>query len=115
MPVVKVYDESGNLIREGSPRDEDKKGFIVRYELLGIIVIMLIQTMGGIWWAATQTERMVGVRNELYQIKTQMTAFTDGTYKTADAEKAHFMIDKRIDKVEVRMDKLEQFHNKGGI
>jgi hypothetical protein len=115
VPIVKVYDDNGKLVREGQPRfDEEKRGFIVRYELMGIIAIMLLQTMGGIWWAATQTANMANVKAELIVIKTQLLNYTNNVYKAADAERAHIAIDRRLDKSEARIVELERYHITGG-
>jgi hypothetical protein len=88
-------------------KDEKKSGFVVRYELLGIIAIMLIQTMGGMWWAATLTSDLQHVKEELVAIKVQLLAQTQNSYKIAEAEKDFRVVNDKIEKLEAKTNKLE--------
>lgn len=105
--MVKVYDDAGNLIREGEERTKNT-GFVVRYELLGIIGIMIIQTLGGVWWAATMTSDSKYMRAEMADIKLQLASASNGKYTTAEAVKDFGVIEKRLDKLETRVMNLER-------
>jgi len=114
MTTVKIFDDNGKLIREGKARVDEQKGFVVRYELLAIIFIMLTQTMGGIWWASATNTNLYNVKNELTDIKSQLQRSVSERFTAADAERAHNAIEKRIDKHEDRITSLETYHIKGG-
>jgi hypothetical protein len=115
MPTVKVYDDDGRLIRQGPARnEEEKKGFTVRYELMGIIGIMIIQTMGGVWWASSTNTNLYNMKSELTDIKSQLARAYIDRFTAVDAERAHAAIDRRMDKAEARISDLEKYHIKGG-
>lgn len=85
----------------------EPKGVIIRYELLGIIAIMVIQTMGGIWWAASMTTDMANVKKELVNINAQILVASSDRYRAADASRDFSIIEKRLDRNEARIANLE--------
>lgn len=50
----------------GEGQEEETKGgsgLVVRAELLGIIVVLLLQTFSAVWWAARTEARLTAVEN----------------------------------------------------
>jgi len=88
--------------------ENKKQGFVVRYELLGIIAIMLIQTMAGIWWAATLTTDLSNVKKELVEIKLQLSENAHNSYTASEAAKDLATVHNRIDRTDARLLLLEQ-------
>ena len=83
------------------------RGFVVRYELLGIIAMMMVQSLGGIWWASSMNTNMDNVKDELSSIKVRIENSTTDRYRGADAQKDFTNVYTRISANENRILKLE--------
>ena len=108
MPTVKVYDDHGKLMREGNARSEEvkKSGFIIRYELMGVIAMMIIQSLTAVWWASGISTNVKFMAEEMKELKVAMAAGTADRYRGSDAAKDREVINDRIAGVEQRVQKL---------
>ena len=103
MHKVKVVDDEGRVIRVGQAREDEPKGFTVRYELLSIICIMVFQLLGGMWWASATNTNLLNMKAELAQIKIQLTQVTNDRYSAQDAARVHDKFELRMERMESRM------------
>ena len=88
--------------------EDPKRGFVIRYELLSIILIMVLQLLGGMWWASSTNTNLINMKAELVSIKAQLEQATRDRFTGLDAERAHAAIEKRLDKIDSRVETLER-------
>lgn len=48
--------------------DRKRRGFVVRYELMGIIGLLILQLFGAIWWASTMSAAVVHMSKNLERL-----------------------------------------------
>jgi len=92
---------------DGLTDRRSSKGFVVRYELLGIIGIMVIQLAGSIWWASSMQTEVKYMRADIVRLTSALETATQDRYKPSDASRAHEHIYATIAKNEVRITNIE--------
>lgn len=108
MDKIEIY-KNGVKVREAEQiRSGDGKGFIVRYELLGIIAIMIIQFCGAIWWASSMASEVRYVRSDLTKLTLAVENGTRDRYSASDAKKDFEYVNLRISANESRISALEK-------
>lgn len=94
--------------KEGERRANS--GFIIRSELLGVILALIIQTVTAVWWGATVTSDLRYLKSDVVELKLQVSTGMQDRYRGADAIKDLGFIADRIDKNEARILRLEQIN-----
>ena len=92
--------------------DEPKPRAYIRvpYSILSVFVFLIFQTIGAIWWAATQTANMSFVKDTLLKMQSGIEA----GYRASDATRDWSLNDKRISKIESDLEALKsQVYYKG--
>jgi len=87
---------------------EIKKGFIVRFELLGIIVGLLLQTIAAVWWAAGTSTMLQVLKQEVIDVKIKL----DSQYKAADAGRDFSIRDQKISFLEREIEAIKVYLEK---
>lgn len=88
-------------------RKETTSGFVIRTELLGIIGALLLQTAVGIWWGATVTTKQDYMNAAIEDLKSEIKDSAKDRYTAKDASRDQSQIYNRIEKVETRIERLE--------
>jgi hypothetical protein len=81
-------------------------GIIIRYELVGVIVMMLIQSLTAVWWASGVTANMKYLTDEIKDIKASIAAGTVDRYKGSDAAKDREVLNDRINAIDRRLQSI---------
>lgn len=96
--------------KEGDP-ERRAQGFVIRYELLGILVAIVVQTLAVVWWGgafqATVTTKMDYMRGDIMTLKSDLKDSITDRYTAKDANRDLSFLNKRIDKNEDRIQQLE--------
>lgn len=106
---VKVYDNDGKLIREGSARADEVKvgnGVVIRYELMGVIAMMIIQSLTAVWWASGISTNVRFMADEMKELKSSIAAGAIDRYTSAEASKDREVMSDRINSLEKRMQSI---------
>ena len=88
-------------------RRSSTHGLIIRFELLGVIAALVVQTAAALWSFAVVTTKVEFVQKALVDIKEDMNTRMVDRYTSKDAERDFARISDRIQRNEQRMDKLE--------
>jgi len=95
--------EDGHEVHRGPERRIDevvKQGFTVRYELLGIIAMIIIQTLGAVWWSAGISKDMAYIKNQVFNSYQSNDAAKD--FASRDA--VIMVMNKRLESLELKAD-----------
>jgi len=97
---------------QGAGGQGEIKGFTVRYELLGIISLMVVQLVGASWWASSMAADVRYMRQDIVKLTLQITQQNDERYKASEAAKDFAAVDARMNRYEARLLVIE---NKGKV
>lgn len=106
--------ENGEEIYRGEDRRsfdmalKTNTGFTIRYELFGIIIFLLAQTLAATWWASSINTEFSHLKEQLLAIQSQMNLQTTDRYKGADALRDFTIRDERISKIDNKILDLEK-------
>lgn len=79
-----------------------------------VILFLVLQTTGAIWWAATTHSTLSFVQQSLVELKADLRLATTNRYTTSDAEKDKQYLDARIDALKSRVVSIEAVVFKNG-
>lgn len=92
---------------ETHPERRKEAGFLIRYELLGIIAIMILQLVGAIWWASSMSSDVRYMRADMIRLTSTIDKASADRYRSTDAQKDFFAVYQRLERNEARILKLE--------
>lgn len=111
----KVRHNNSNSENDSAVKNQ-VNGVVIRYEFLGIISLLIIQTMGGVWWGSSLTTKLNLMSEEFkssrMEIKEEIKSLTEDRYTAKDALRDFAMVHGRIDKAENRIGDLEKYNRK---
>lgn len=81
---------------------DDQKWHVGKEIPIAMIVTVIMQTMGVIWWAATLSAKMD-------DLSYQVAALTADKYTKSDAGKDQKYVEQKMNDIERRVDNLERY------
>lgn len=82
-------------------------GFVVRFELLGVLLAIIVQTITAVWWGATVTTKMDYMQQAVAGLKIELNSTMSDRYTNKDAIKDFAVINDRITRTENRITAIE--------
>ena len=90
-----------NIWQGNERREANLAEFDVFKKILGTIGgLLLVQMIGAIWWASSQTTTLSFVKNDLSDLKIAINKDSDQRYRSTDALRDFNVVNQRIDKLE---------------
>lgn len=88
---------------DGMTDRRGKGGFVVRYELLGIIGIMIAHLIGAVWWSSTITSNVLHMASNLERLtKVVEKASLDNSNKFDKLDTIVLAHEHRLTKIETK-------------
>lgn len=83
-------------------------GFIIRFELLGVLGAIIIQTLTAVWWGSAVSTKLDYTQQAITELKSNVDARTTDRYTAKDAERDLGAINTRISSNDQRITFLER-------
>jgi|GEM_PF-4708436 len=91
---------------------EPKTGMVIRFELVGIIIAIAIQTFGVVWWGGSfssiVTTKIDYLQQSIAALKSDVKDNLTERYTSKDAAKDFLSIYQRVDRNDSRLTRIEQ-------
>lgn len=79
---------------------EEPASVTIPYPLLSIVVVLVVQTMGGIWWASAMNAKMGYLQGGQEKLEIAINLGTKDRYTLLDAQRDWTVNDRRMDALE---------------
>ena len=73
-----------------------KSGIIIRYEFIGIIVLMIANMLTVVWWASSIQSDVRYIRNDFLKLSDQLNKISTWSYSQQEAKKDFSVLNDRI-------------------
>ena len=87
-------------------RDDKEPWHLDKKVPIALIITILVQTGGAIWWAATQESRLSSVAMDIVRVEKKIDMQADDPVRLARLEGFREDLARRLDRFEAKLDKL---------